>query len=94
MLKIALGIIQWFVLWIYYVAIICFMGAMAGVATHLLYALVFREHPDLGYFASFGFMNGLNYGGVWAGGAAIVICVVRARNDYMAKLALEEGVSE
>ncbi|MGJ8650442.1 MAG: hypothetical protein ACSHX4_08785 [Opitutaceae bacterium] len=94
MLRIALGLIHWLVLWIYYVAIICFIGAMAGVVTHLLFALLFREHADLGYFASFGFMNGLNYGVVWAGGASIVICVIRARNDYMAKQTAEEGVSE
>lgn len=94
MLKIALGLIHWLVLWIYYAAIICFIGAMAGVVTHLLFAVLFREHADLGYFASFGFMNGLNYGAVWAGGAAIVICVIRARKDYMAKQAAEGGLSE
>lgn len=63
---------------------------MLGVVTHVLFALLFRDQPDLAYFASFGFMNGLNYGGVWAGGAAIVLCVLRARREYLAKHASAE----
>lgn len=63
---------------------------MVGVITHVLFALMFRDQPDLGYYASFGFMNGLNYGGVWAGGAAIVLCVLRARKQYLEKNAGEE----
>lgn len=85
MLQFLFSLIRWLLTWVYYVCLICFAGAMAGVFTHVLFALLFRDNPDLFYFASFGFMNGLKYGGVWAGGAAIVLCVVRARKYYLAK---------
>jgi hypothetical protein len=39
--------------------------------------------PDYGDQAAFGFSNGLRYGGVWAGGFAIVLCVMRARKEYL-----------
>ncbi|MGJ8638200.1 MAG: hypothetical protein ACSHYA_02300 [Opitutaceae bacterium] len=84
MLKTALGCIRWLFAWLYFVSLICFIGAMGGVLTHVLYALIFEEEPDIAFFAAFGFMNGLNYGGVWAGGAAIVLCVLRARKEYLA----------
>jgi signal peptidase II len=32
--------------------------------------------------AAFGFLNGFKYGSVWAGGAAIVLCVIRARKEF------------
>jgi hypothetical protein len=41
------------------------------------------DAPDYGYQAAFGFSNGLRYGGVWAGGLAIVLCVMRARKEYL-----------
>ena len=33
--------------------------------------------------AALGFSNGLRYGGVWAGGLSIVLCVIRARKEYL-----------
>ncbi|MEN8663011.1 MAG: hypothetical protein ABF322_00475 [Lentimonas sp.] len=84
MLKIAQAVIRWLVTWIYFVSVICFIGAMGGVLTHVLFALICRDQPDLGYYAAFGLLNGLNYGGVWAGGAAIVLCVLRARKEFLA----------
>lgn len=60
-----------------------------GVLTHLAYAFVFQDQPDLTYFASFGFLNGLKYGGVWAGGAAIVLCVMRAHKQHLAHIQVE-----
>ena len=84
MSQIVFSVVRWLLTWVYYVCLICFIGAMFGVVTHVLFALIFRDNPDLFYFASFGFMNGLNYGGVWAGGAAIVLCVLRARKYYLA----------
>lgn len=75
----------WLITWLRYVATICLVGAVLGVVTHLLFGLCFMEHPDYGYLAAFGFGNGLKYGSVWAGGAAIVLCVMRARCMYLAK---------
>jgi hypothetical protein len=46
---------------------------------------LFVDQPDYGFLAAFGFMNGLKYGSVWAGGLAIVLCVMRARKEYLAK---------
>jgi hypothetical protein len=83
MLNILGQIIRWLFIWLYFVLIICFAGALMGVVTHLLFGLIFMDAPDYGYQAAFGFSNGLRYGGVWAGGLAIVLCVMRARKEYL-----------
>ena len=83
MLKIIQKIIRWFFTWLYFVLIICLAGAVIGVMSHLLFGLIFMDSPDYGYQAAFGFSNGLRYGGVWAGGFAIVLCVMRARKEYL-----------
>lgn len=78
-------IVIWLLTWLYFVLIICFVGAMLGVVTHLLFGVLIADDPDYAYLASFGFSNGLRYGGVWAGGFAIVLCVIRARKEYLQK---------
>ena len=83
MLNIIRKIIRWFFTWLYFVLIICLAGAVIGVVSHLLFGLIFMDSPDYGYQAAFGFSNGLRYGGVWAGGFAIVLCVMRARKEYL-----------
>ena len=80
MLRMILLVPLW---WLYYVLIICFIGAVLGVLSHTLFGLLFQEQPDYGKLASFGFMNGIQYGGVWAGGASFVICFVRGRKEYL-----------
>lgn len=80
-------IIRWLLTWLYFVLIICFTGALIGVVTHLLFGRLFMDAPDYGYQAAFGFSNGVRYGGVWAGGLAIVLCVMRARKEYLQKQA-------
>ena len=77
--------VRWFFTWVYFVLVICFGGAMLGVLSHLLVGPFVVDEPDFGYLAAFGFQNGLRYGGVWAGGAAIVLCVMRARKEYLTK---------
>ena len=84
-LKICLQILRWIFDWCYFVALICFVGAVVGVSSHLLYGVCFAEEPDYRYLAAFGLMNGLKYAGVWAGGAAIVLCVIRARKEFLAR---------
>ncbi len=64
-------------------SLVCFTGALLGVLSHVLFGLCFMEAPDYGFLASFGLMNGLHYGGLWAGGMAIVLCVLRARKEYL-----------
>ena len=76
--------LRWLITWLYFVCIICSIGAMGGTVSHVLFAVFFKENPDHAYYASMGFVNGLNYGGVWAGGAAIVLCVLRARKQHLA----------
>ena len=83
MLNILRQIIRWFFIWLCFVLIICLAGAFIGVVTHLLFGLIFIDTPDYVYQAAFGFSNGLRYGGVWAGGLAIVLCVIRARKEYL-----------
>jgi hypothetical protein len=91
MLKIFKSSVRWIFQWIYYICVVCFIGAMAGVSTHVLFALLFRDQPDYGFFASFGFLNGLKYGSVWAGGMSIVLCVMQARREYMTRIGAVEG---
>lgn len=81
---------MWLVTWVYYVVIICFVGAIAGVVSHVGFGLLFLESPDLGYLWAFGFLNGLRYGSVWAGGAAIVLCVMRARKEFLQRQSLDD----
>lgn len=85
MLKFIQIALRWGISWLYFVCLICLFGAIAGVLTHSVYACFFVSSPDWAYYASFGFLNGLKYGGVWAGGAAIVLCVMRARKQYLAR---------
>jgi hypothetical protein len=85
MLRILIQTIEWLLTWLYFALIICFIGAMLGVATHLLFGFCFMDEPDYGFLAAFGFTNGLQYGGVWAGGFAIVLCVIRAHKQYVQK---------
>lgn len=85
MLKVLKEIFRWIFIWLYYVVLTCFVGATLGVGTHVLLGPLFVDDPDFGFLAAFGFMNGLKYGSVWAGGLAIVLCVMRARREYLAE---------
>ena len=33
--------------------------------------------------AAWGYLHGLKYAGVWAGGTALVLCVMRARREHL-----------
>lgn len=81
--------LRWLLTWVYFVLVICFVGAILGVFFHVLLGPLFVEQPDFGFLAAFGFMNGLKYGSVWAGGLGIVLCVIRARKEYLAKHATD-----
>ena len=83
MLRIFTQTVRWLLTWLYFVLVICFAGALLGVLSHMLFGLCFLDAPDYGYLAAFGFSNGLRYGSVWAGGLAIVLCVMRARKEYL-----------
>lgn len=82
-------VVRWFLTWVYFVLVICFIGAMLGVLTHILLGPLFVEQTDYGFLVAFGFMNGLKYGSVWAGGFAIVLCVMRARKEYLSRHAAD-----
>ena len=75
MLNIIRKIIRWFFTWLYFVLIICLAGALFG--------LIFMDMPDYERQAAIGFSNGLRYAGVWAGGLSTVLCVIRARKEYL-----------
>lgn len=81
--------ILWLLGWLYYVCIICASGALLGMLSHLALGPLFVEDTDFGFLVAFGFLNGLKYAGVWAGGAAIVLCVIRARKNYLASQSTE-----
>ena len=80
-----LVLLKWLFTWVYFVSLICFTGAVLGVLSHLAYGVLFAQSPDYCYLAAFGFSNGLQYGGVWAGGFAIVLCVMRAHKQHVVK---------
>lgn len=40
------------------------------------------DAPDYTYLAALGFLHGLKYGSVWAGGLAIVLCAMRAHREF------------
>lgn len=76
-------IARWLFTWLYFVLIICFIGAILGVLSHVILGPLFFDEVDFGKLAAFGFSHGIRYGGVWAGGVAIVLCVLRARKEYL-----------
>jgi hypothetical protein len=76
---------RWLIGWLYYVVLTCFAGALLGVLSHVVLGPLFVDDRELAWLAAFGFLNGLKYGSVWAGGLAIVLCVMRARKEYLAK---------
>lgn len=85
MIRIFGAVYHWFMTWVYFVSIICLIGALLGVLSHVCLGPLFVKEPDFGYLAAFGFTNGFRYGSVWAGGFGIVLCVMRARKEYLAK---------
>ena len=84
-MSVLLCLLKWLITWTYFALVICFIGAMLGVLSHVLFGFFYMDDPDFGFLAAFGFKNGLKYGSVWAGGFAIVLCVMRARKEYLAK---------
>ena len=67
----------------YYVCLICLAGAVLGVVSHLLWGWCFYEDFDPAFMAAWGYLHGLKYAGVWAGGTALVLCVMRARREHL-----------
>lgn len=90
MIRVFGAVFRWLVAWLYFTSIICLIGAVLGIVSHVCLGPLFVSDPDYGYLAAFGFTNGFRYGSVWAGGAAIVLCVIRARKEYL-KAHPEEG---
>ncbi|NCG09257.1 MAG: hypothetical protein GWO81_06780 [Verrucomicrobia bacterium] len=76
------GIFRWLIDWLYFVSCICFIGASLGVVSHLAFGLCFMDAPDYTYLAALGFLHGLKYSSLWAGGLAIVLCVMRAHREF------------
>lgn len=76
-------VMYWLFTWSYFVLIICLAGACIGSLSHLLFGLCFLDDPKYWNLCIIGFSNGLRYGGVWAGGSAIVLCVMRARRQHI-----------
>ena len=54
--------------WLYFVCLVCFAGATLGTVSHVLFGLCFVETPDYGHLAALGFLHGLKYSSLWAGG--------------------------
>ncbi|ADE53753.1 hypothetical protein [Coraliomargarita akajimensis] len=85
MLRYFYHIANWLILWLYYICLICATGAVLGTLSHVVWAMCFVEQADYSYYAALGFLHGFQYAGVWAGGASIVICVMRARKEWLLK---------
>lgn len=84
MLKILKVICRWFMDWLYFVCLVCFAGATLGTVSHVLFGLCFFETPDYGHLSALGFLHGLKYSSLWAGGLAIVLCAMRAHREFQA----------
>lgn len=83
MSRILLIALRWIGGWIYYISLICSLGALLGTMSHLLFALLFVERADFSYYAALGLLHGLKYSSLWAGGLSIVLCVMKARREYL-----------
>ena len=77
--------VSWLVTWLYFVSIICFLGTLIVVITHLLFALLFVTDADIVYYVSLGCMHGIKYSSLWAGGIAIVLCFMRGHKKFTTK---------
>lgn len=66
-----------------YALAICLVTSGIGVISHLLIGGWVFEEPNYARLAKIGFHNGVRYGGLWAGGTSIVLCVMRARKQYL-----------
>ena len=71
-------ILKWIGLWLGYVGLICLVGTIGGVLTHGVYALFCAESDRYLEYIILGMQHGFKYGGVWAGGTALVLCCMRA----------------
>ena len=87
-------LMRWLVTWLYFVSIICFLGTLIGVITHLLFALLFITNADIVYYASLGCMHGVKYSSLWAGGIALVLCFMRGHKNFSTKKISESGGHE
>ena len=81
MLKMKIKIVKWIGLWLGYVGLICLIGTIGGVLTHGIYALFCVEPERYSELLVLGMQHGFKYGGVWAGGTAIVLCCIRAHKE-------------
>lgn len=84
MFRILKVILRWFMDWLYFVCLVCFSGATLGVLSHVLFGLFFVDSPDYAHLAALGFLHGLKYSSLWAGGLAIVLCAMRAHREFQA----------
>ena len=74
-------LLRWIGLWLGYVGLICLLGTIGGVITHGIYALCCSKPDRYLEYLALGMQNGFKYGGVWAGGTAIVLCCMRAHKE-------------
>ena len=96
MFSLAQNVLRWIFGWAYYVCLICFVGALLGVISHVLWGLCLYDDFDAGYMAALGYLHGLKYAGVWSGGTALVLCVIRARGEFLQNQSeqREDGVDD
>ena len=71
-------ILKWIALWFGYVSLICLVGTIGGAITHGMYAFFCSEPERYLELLILGMQHGFKYGGVWAGGTALVLCCMRA----------------
>lgn len=75
--------LRWCFLWLFYVFLICFLGVLIGTTSHLLWGWSFGSHLESADLALKGCLRGFQYSGLWAGGLSVVICVMRARKEFL-----------
>lgn len=72
------SVAYWLGWWLLYVLATILVGACVGALVVPGVGLLWGADFSLGHMLSKGFVNGARYGGVWAGGMGVVLCVRRA----------------
>lgn len=83
-------VFHWLGAFLLYLSATLLLGGVIGAGLFLSIGAL--THPDVPVVdrLSRGFYDGFLYAGVWAGGLAIVLCVMRGHREHRQKAAEEE----
>lgn len=76
-MKLVKNCAYWLVHFFYYVVLILAIGSLAGASLFAIFGTIFSD-SSIWVLMKKGVWAGFRYGGVWAGGSAIVLCFLKA----------------